>query len=119
MAVTVTTTESRTSKEMDIFRETLVLVETMTWRSHSVWSVVNFKANGHFQNLQSRDDMTITTRKCVENKILELEGNIKELQAGMDDGNNLSSHNSMYRNSIRMIRERIEMLQEILNNSEG
>lgn len=60
-----------------------------------------------------------TTRVYIEMKIRELEGNNAEFRKNIISPDGISSHNSMYRNSIRFNQEKIDMLKDILENSEG
>jgi hypothetical protein len=60
-----------------------------------------------------------TARHLIELKIKELEGNNAEFRENIISPDGISSHNSMYRNSIRFNQEKIDMLKAILENSEG
>ena len=60
-----------------------------------------------------------TTRVYIEMKIRELEGNNAEFRKNIISPDDISSHNSMYRNSIRFNQEKIDILKDILENSEG
>lgn len=61
----------------------------------------------------------MTTREYISLKIRELEGNNVELKTAMTSPDHIESLNYMYRNGIRANQEKIDLLNSILENSDG